>query len=331
MSRVYESFDNTITVVISLGLRKLLDVIYKTYNDPIAIKIVKLHRHAYGVISYLDRSSDIDKISYTRSSRIADKIIEKGYDLHSPDIYKVKEGWITNRDSMRIGKFINKTVGGTQSEIENFINRFKSESKKDISGLEWKRVAGTGIKTWYNYDMYVKGGGTLNRSCLRKHDKNEFLNFFANNPNKVRLFTLTNNEHRLLGRALHWKLDEPEGRIFMDRIYTRFDSDVNLFIESAQSNGWLYKSKQTFGGDIPITDGRNGETKVMRMVVNDFKMGHRFAGYPYMDTFQFYNFNTKTLTNDPRDFKKGVIKLNKVDGGYTAFGDVENDIDMLGH
>jgi len=185
------------------------------------------------------------------------------------------------------------------------------------------------MNNWYLVDNYVKGGGTLNRSCLRKSERNKFINFLSNNPKSCRLLILKNDQNQLLGRALVWRL--PDNRIYMDRIYTRFDEDVNLFIDSAKRSGWLYKSKQTYGGDVPIIDGANDQKTWFRMEIPDF-MKKNFSGYPYMDTFQYYDVKNNILTNDESSFTAdgSFVKLNRIDGGYSSYGEnVEDDADML--
>lgn len=325
--------NNELLFLLSLGLKKLLKNIYNNYKDPISYKLLNLHKNFLSPISFLDRSKDIDKITYTTFKNVLPFIEEKDYEPDSEDIYKLKRAWLENREPpMKIGRFLNKYFDFNQLEIENFVNRFKVESKKDITGLKWERVHGKEINRWYLYDNYLHGGGSLNRSCLRKPEKNNFINFISDNPNSVRLLTLQNDNGKLLGRALMWKLSEPKDRFFLDRIYTRFDEDINLFIESAKNQGWLFKSRQTYGGDVPIIDGKTGDIKKIKMVVNNFKKIN-FKGYPYMDTFQFYDLKNEILTNDNSLFiNDNVIKLDKTDGKYTKYNDnQEIDLgDMLG-
>jgi len=326
--------DNQLLFVLSLGLRKLLNKIVINYSDKIARFLLIQHNNLLSPVSFLDRSREIDQITFTSYKKVIKFIKEKEYDPKSEQIYNLKKAWSENREyPMKIGRFINRLFKDifTQTEIENFVNRFKVESKIDTSGLKWERLHGYDMNNFYLQNNYVKGGGTLNKSCLRKPDRNIFINFLSNNPNSVRLLTLQNNKNQLLARSLIWKLSEPSNRIFLDRIYSRFDEDVNLFIKSAKKNGWLYKSKQTFG-NVPIIDGKNGELKNIRMIVENFKRKN-FEGYPYMDTFQYYDIEKELLTNDDYIFNgnKSVIKLNKVNGGYTTFNDIHDgeEIDML--
>jgi len=335
-SNLFEGFGKTppekILFVISFGLRKLLERIISRTDNQVAIRFLEQHKRISNIISYIDRARDVGMVTYTRSSKVIDSIKEKGFDLTDEGIYNVKVAWIENREQTKIGRFVTKLLSKykfTPKEIEEFVNLFKAESKKDTTGLDWKRVHGRDINYWYLKDRYVKGGGTLNRSCLRKSNRNSFVNFLSSNPKFCRLLILKNDQGKLLGRALMWRL--PSGKIFMDRIYTRFDEDINLFIDTAKNMGWLYKSKQTYGGDIPLIDGKTGEETFVKMEIPDF-VKRNFNGYPYMDTFQFYDIDKKILTNDESVFVEdgSVIKLNRVDGGYSSYTDDDVDeTDML--
>jgi len=334
----YESFvyeldkSPEILVVLSLGFRKVLKQMIKQHNI-IAKKIYQTHKNKISSISYIDMSKDINQITYTRYYQIIDELNDNNIDpLNKDDVYNFRYGWTHNRNNMKIGKLVNKLYPSTFSkkEIEDFVNLYKSYTKSMVDS-KLDLVYGFNIKHWYLNDNYLKGGGTLNRSCLRKKEKNDFINFFVGNSKICRLIILKNKEDKLLGRALLWKLSN--NKKFMDRIYTRFDEDVNIFIKLAMDHNWYYKSKQTFG-NVPIVDSSNNEVKKMIMIIDNFE-SKNFKGYPYMDTFQFYNPKTKILTNDENVFTKdsGFIKLNQVDGSYQTYEDslraVDIDIDML--
>jgi hypothetical protein len=310
---------------VSGGLHSILE---RIADDPIANHILSdMNKMVMKPMSYFDRTSEIDMVTYTPADRVMDEIREKGLEPSDPKIFNIKSGWLDGRQQIKIGRFIGRVADKqfTPKQIEEFVNRYKAETKKEVSGIRWERVHGFDINKWYMNTTYVKGGGTLNRSCLRKKNRNMFINFLSGNPNKVRMAILLNDQNQLLGRCLLWKLDDPKGRMFADRVYTRFDEDINTFVELFRKNGILYKSKQTYGGEIPIIDGRTGEEKWIRMTVNDFKKVN-FQGYPYADTLQYYDQKNNILTNDVRIFNNdNVVKLNKVDGTFTTYD--EGDVD----
>jgi hypothetical protein len=76
----------------------------------------------------------------------------------------------------------------------------------------------------------------------------------------------------------------------MDRIYTNSDSDMNLFEEFADKNGWIYALRHKSG----LSDKSKDELLV-KIKNKDYDY------YPYMDTFYYYNGKSK-LTNDSNAF-----------------------------
>ena len=112
-----------------------------------------------------------------------------------------------------------------------------------------KFVSGKEIVYYYNCENYTKQGGTLGGSCMNSPSKGVYLNIYVNNPDKVKMLVLYPEDVRdkIIGRALVWTLEDPSGRMYMDRIYTANDSDQYLFIEYAKSHGYLYKSSQSYG------------------------------------------------------------------------------------
>jgi hypothetical protein len=319
--------DNKMLIVLSLGLRRALKHIKQS---DISIDLINTHKDSTSSISYIDLTNDIDKVSYIKYNRIADIFKQKDINPLSENIYNLRYGWIENREIIKIGKLINKLFPDRYSkkEIEYFINLFKSYMKTILSDINFDVVYGRKMNYWYLNDNYLKGGGTLNRSCLRKSNKNNFVNFLSGNPKLCRLLILKNSDNKLLGRSLMWRIGD---KTYMDRIYTRFDEDVNLFIDLAKKKKWLYKSKQTYG-DVPIIDTNTNTEITSKLYMENFKKIN-FDGYPYMDTFQYYNPKTFTLTNDETVFYNGsdYIKLNQVDGSYQTYEDNLNtiDIDML--
>jgi hypothetical protein len=319
--------NNGMLLVLSLGLRRALKHINR---NEIANDLIEMHKNNVSSISYIDLTNNIDKVSYIKYGRIVDEFKQKDIDPLSNGIYNLRYGWTENREIIKIGKLINKLFPNKYSkkEIEIFINLFKSYMKTILSDINFDVVYGGRMNYWYLNDNYLRGGGTLNRSCLRKSNKNKYINFLSGNPKLCRLLILKNSDNKLLGRSLMWRIGD---KTYMDRIYTRFDEDVNLFINLAKKKKWLYKSKQTYG-DVPIIDTNTNTEITSKLYMENFKKIN-FDGYPYMDTFQYYNPKTFTLTNDENVFYKGsdYIKLNQVDGSYQTYEDNLNtiDVDML--
>ena len=80
----------------------------------------------------------------------------------------------------------------------------------------------------------------------------------------------------------------------MDRIYTTHDSDVELFKQFAEKNGWWWKTSQSMDQWEQITNG--DVRKLSRIVVKADKTD--FSYYPYMDTMSYLNTDDDIITND---------------------------------
>jgi len=240
--------------------------------------------------------------------------------------------WTKNRVPINVGTFISRTFPNkypanhkredlakmtTPDDIGSFVNMFKATV--ELHGKILKLVSGEDIKYWYSEERQFKSSGTLGGSCMRSANKSKFFDIYCQNLDKVQMLILYPDDVRdkIMGRAIVWKLDEPDSRYYMDRIYTNNDSDQYIFIEYAKQNGWLYKSSQVFNWNLPIVDPKKSETKWIPMSLT-VKSGE-YKYYPYLDTLQFYNPETGLLTSDGdisdiRDFHK----LTNADGRYNG-------------
>jgi hypothetical protein len=124
-----------------------------------------------------------------------------------------------------------------------------------------------------------------------------YIKFYAKNPEHISMLILYENgrKEKIVGRALVWKLDEPEDRIFMDRVYTVHEYQVSLFTDYAMSKGWLFKSTQKYG-DEPIIDPKSPNRYIhIPMLVNDIKLNDE---YPYMDTLRYLDQDKNRLSTE---------------------------------
>lgn len=257
-------------------------------------------------------------------------------DLHDIQ-FKSKDHpvWSKNRAETSIGRFIN-TVWPKKypvnlsrevlakmdkpNDIESFGNMFKATVEAHSKILKF--VKGDEIIHYYNCENYAKQGGTLGGSCMNSPSKGKYLKIYVNNPDKLQMLVLYPEDVRdkIIGRALVWTLDEPEGRQYMDRIYTANDSDQYLFIEYAKSHGYLYKSSQSYGWDYDIIDGKDGSRKQLALKVQ-LKPDVHYDYFPYLDTMQFYNPKTGIATNDGRNMRRGAgfLVLTDASGGFSNY------------
>lgn len=258
-------------------------------------------------------------------------------EYHLPDLFdpqfKSKEHpvWNKFRSEIKVGRFVTKifgnkfpankkrdeiSKGGKPEDVESFVNMYIAtvESHSKI----FKIVNGDDIAYWYNVERYFKTSGTLGGSCMRGCRK-EIFDLYTKNPDKVQLLILHPEDIRdkIIGRAIVWKLDDPDGRYYMDRIYTADDSDEYMFIEYAKRHKWLYKSSQSYGYDYNIVDPLHDVTERIKMSV---QLKPECNKFPYLDTLQFYNTKTGIITNDKTKIENnmGWVQLTNTDGGVSS-------------
>lgn len=231
----------------------------------------------------------VKKVFDNDGYEIAHFVTDDGYDiLIELDALRkiVPEG---NRSDMKVGRFAKRIldlaeISFTDKEMEEFVNLFKSEY--DIRNgnvfYNFELVSGQGIANCYFGENYYKSSrGSLGNSCMRYDYCQKYLRIYTNNPDKVKLLVYFTDDGKVKGRALVWKLDQPD-ITFMDRIYCANDSDVNLFKEYAAEKKWAYKYNQNSDSYSSIVN-TDEDTSFISTKLTNFK----FDYYPYMDTLLF--------------------------------------------
>jgi len=280
------------------------------------------------VISFVDITDSEDMISYTPISRIFkdykktkqpitkkrfNEYIQAESDLH-PYLKYIKNYngiWSKNRSEMKIGKFVRKTIEHLidDKEIEEIVNKYKS-LYKTRKKPELKLISGEEISKWYNQDNYLHtptndkdGLGSLGKSCMRYDTKNGFFDIYSKNTDVCQMLILqsTENKDKIIGRALVWKLND--GRFYMDRIYTHFDSDVYLFRNYASEKGW---EAHYINNKLPTKEMQKFEVNLVNV---------DFMRYPYLDTFCVLDKDSKKLQSSFEMVEKDEILYTKVASG----------------
>lgn len=303
---------------------RLVDIL-KNIDHDIVDELLSKHNQ-YEKISLIDISDEFDKFTVSNSPKIIE-YLSKYYNKNNIgdiDFYNYidtnKDIWDKFRNKVKIGRLIKKLFGdkfpdsGSDDSIESFINKYKSyfnilNSSNDLFDI----VEGDDIKKWYDYDNYHKVNKTdtvLHNSCMAGHECSNYLNFYAKNPNKVKMLILyyDNNKDSIIGRALLWYLDKPK-RVFMDRIYYIMDHQIDMFKNYAKEKGWLYKERQSYNSQI-IIDSKTNEPIDENLYVYNMEP-NRY--YPYLDTIMYYYQDTKILS-DVRIPNKYPIVLRETDG-----------------
>lgn len=246
---------------------------------------------------------------------------------------KSKKIWSSNRNNIKIGRFVRSILNAakvtfTATELEKFINVYKATFDFEADGIkQFDVVKGDKIAYWYYYNKYVKGEGTLNNSCMSEVNS-DYFDIYTLNPKVISLIILYGDEGTIKedetykdtlikGRAILWEEASVNGKNikFMDRIYTVLDSDVELFKQYAENNGFWWKRLQNMNPDTSITNG--SETIINpKITVNIDNGEHEY--YPYIDTMCYLNNDFNRLTNFEDESTKRLLK--DTGGGWDEIG-----------
>lgn len=203
------------------------------------------------------------------------------------------EYWSKNRQEIRVGRLVRALLPLTKykftdKDVEDFVNLYKAEiDKANNIFINMEIVKGDKIAYWYNMDNYLsKNSGTLGNSCMRYEECEDYFQIYIENPDVCSLLILKTDEDeddiKIKGRALVWTL--MDGKIFMDRVYTNRDSDVNLFNEYASKMGWYKRETGHYMPSHAISPSGNREK--VDLVVKVGKSSYEY--YPYLDTLKYF-------------------------------------------
>jgi hypothetical protein len=246
-------------------------------------KEIKFNMKPYCDISFIDIDKTTgDMITFLPANKIkSENRTFKAADYVNPYSSRL-------RQSAKIGRVLKKLNPDlTEKQIEELIYNYKAAWHKFSDKLKdrLKVVTGNDIVFWYNEKQYKSGGGSLNQSCMRYETISKRLDLYKNNPNKIAMAILLDEDDKLLARALIWKLDKPEGRVFMDRIYSTKEEFANMIADYGRMNNMLmkvdgdhmkYKMELTLDNPIPIPKTSNDRG-------------------PYLDSFKPTDNTYKTL------------------------------------
>ena len=269
----------------------------------------------YTLIDITEKNDTISLIQVNRITR-------SNPDLGETLPYKIRdkkrgsEFWTKARTDISIGRWVRRIFTEVHkstildSKIEEFVNLYKSTiDGGDLKDFEL--VNGENIRKWYYEGNYEERRGQLGNSCMRYRSCQDYLDIYVKNPDVCQLLILKSedNEDKIKGRALIWKLDG--GGYYMDRIYTINDSDKYLFQDYARIN----KIENSYDG--------TSESQLKVQLDN-----HIYSEYPYMDTFVCYNPTTKVLRDDEDLWPgQGYIRMQSTNGGFDAEDAVYSDWD----
>ena len=310
-----------LTLVLSQRLRDIL----KNINHPISTKLLDtdLDEDKHYKITLVDMSVDDDKVTVASSNKLIDLLSDHiNLDQDSFTYFSSNPHetfiWEKFRNTIKIGKLIRKLFpdifldnGLPGKDIESFVNLYKTIfNENDVSKL-FGVVKGKDIIHWYRLENYGndKYNSILGNSCMSV-DCDDFINFYTINQKKVSMLILyeDDNKEKIVGRSLLWNVDEINGkedkRIFMDRIYTIHEYQINYFIKYAKKHNYLYKETQAadekYIVDSKISNKKDNEIvpDILSLYVHNINLSRY---YPYLDTLKYLDQDRKILTNNDND------------------------------
>lgn len=218
-------------------------------------------------------------------------------------------------------------------DIEVFVNTYKSANIDNSKKFEL--VSGPIIKKYYDGSSYVADKGTLGGSCMKGRDCQTYFKLYTKNPEYCQLLVYLDENGKVLGRALLWKLKSKElydpntqspvdcpAEYFMDRVYVANDSDVIKFVNLAKERGYLYKYKMTYDNRDGMLFKFNDELIFGRIIV---KLNRStFRKYPFVDSLCFNDGDSRIsnvgFTKDDEEDEEGFI-MNDTSGDSDECGE----------
>jgi hypothetical protein len=185
--------------------------------------------------------------------------------------------------------FVEDNIQGlTPRDYEEFVNLYKSEFT--VVSNEFKLIKGDEISYYYDVYNHAYGDkGQLGSSCMRYTKCQEYFSIYQKNPEVCQLLAYVNQDNKVLGRALVWKLEKKvdgcPAEYFMDRIYSHSDSDMLKFQNYAKEQGWVMKNKNTSDIVESLFFNYNGQVFLSHVYV---KLDNfNFKKFPFVDTLSF--------------------------------------------
>ena len=202
----------------------------------------------------------------------------------------------------------------TPKDYEEFVNLYKAEFV--VVENKFELVSGDRISYYYDFMNYAQPNiGQLGNSCMKYSKCQTFFGIYQKNPEVCQLLVYVNQDGKVLGRALVWKLDKKvdgcTAEYFMDRIYCTYDSDIIKFQNYAKERGWVIKNKNVSDTIEGLFFNFNDQVYLSHISVE--LQDWSFHEYPFFDTLSYLNTDSGKLHNVGG---KKCIELTSTDGYY---------------
>lgn len=198
------------------------------------------------------------------------------------------------------------------TDFEDFANMYQARCNEDKVSFEIK--PSNEIPDVYCHELESENG-TLGGSCMNGDRRKSYVRFYTHFD--VEILCLFNGCNELAGRSLLWRL--PDGRTFMDRIYTTKDSHYQLFVDYAKKQGdkWFWREHyKTYENKRDFVDATGRQWCETLKVSPKGGRDMCFEYYPYIDTFTYGD--DRTISNSCNGSQ---YEYNHTDG--TRHGDIE--------
>lgn len=244
-------------------------------------------------VNYLGLSDKPDTVSYLPSSKVKNAMD------NFIDPFSTEAGRVHIKIGRLVGKILTKSIIDDyiiSADVEEFVNQFKSFF--DNSSKKFEIISGDDIKKSYLYTNYsLPEYGTLWKSCMRYKERQKYLKLYTDNPDVVKMLTLTRDDNKIIARALLWEVEDLSGNKvkIMDRIYTIYDSDVILFKRWSRENGYICKYYQNAKTQLIFEVDDKEVVLNLKVPLKNYILDY----YPYLDTFQFFNIKEGIIYNNP--------------------------------
>ena len=311
-------------------MRKALTVLSKDGNDIADRLLLKVGVDTMKDITLVELEDD--KLSFMSKGAIDShdrefmQKLDRGYEISKNTGDTIKN--FRNRNQIKIGKFVTSVLGTIPAkELEDFVNKLKSNKDR---GYEIKTVEGDEIKKYYKTEALADNPNLdyseIMRSCMRDKEKAKpnVFDIYVKNPESCKMVVMLDENGGLVSRAILWKvtntehdivsgsfrlLNLPESFWFMDRVYSVENWMDKSMYDWAAKKGYVCK-RGNWGNRSIIFNGVGGHCE---MEVDVKKIGYK--GFPYMDTFIYYDVKNGKLRNFDAPGFKG-FGLQSTAGNY---------------
>lgn len=271
--------------------KEINDFLNLTYSSKISMILLNAGGSLINEVGNFIKREEQDYLSYLPISK------------YNPDEKPYEQ---KGRTKIRIGRFVKKFLSDnaikelsvSDKDIEYFVNSFKSYFTPNKENI--KVISGEELQKWYleeNYSTHFGSKiGTLWASCMRQRERNKFLELYSNNPGICSMLIFLDEDQKLRARALLWNVVDVDGKShkIMDRIYTIYDYDVQLFKSWARQNDYIFKWEQNAKSERYFNV--NGDRAYLNLKIQ--LENWNFAYWPYLDTFKYFNEYRGYLSND---------------------------------